>query len=66
MEQVTVTIATTGRPVVIGFPQDMTDSELLEFVGWCGQNLRVHLFQRRNAVAGGRIMGPNGHPVLKS
>jgi hypothetical protein len=60
MEQVNVTIATTGRPVQITFPVDMTDSELLEFVGWCGQNLRVHLFQRRQSPAVGRLVLP-GH-----
>jgi len=63
MEQVTVTIATTGRPVVIAFPSDMTDQELLEFMGWMGQGLRLKLLANRQRTAGGRIVLPTGIPI---
>lgn len=41
MAQVNVTIASTGRPVVLGVPQDMTESELFELVGWMATSLRT-------------------------
>jgi hypothetical protein len=59
MEQVTVTIATTNRPVQIAYPLDMSDAELLEFVGWLSVQLRIHLAQRRAARPESRIVLPS-------
>jgi hypothetical protein len=47
--QVTVTLSSTSRHVVISFPVDITDSELLEFTGWVGSSLRLGLAQDRVA-----------------
>jgi hypothetical protein len=57
MEQTTVTISSTGRPVVIAWPPDMTDGELLEFVGWLSTNLRLELAKRR-AKGSSRLIVP--------
>lgn len=54
--QVTVTIATTGRHVVVSFPVDMTDGEALEFVGWIGSGLRQALAEERAQHAGPRLV----------
>lgn len=47
MEQINVKISSTGRPFVVAFPPDMTESELLEVVSWMSNNLRLHLAARR-------------------
>lgn len=60
LTQLTVTIASTGRHVVIAFPLDMTDGELLEVIGWAATNLRAALAQERAKGAGGRIILPHG------
>lgn len=54
---ITVTIASTGRKVALTFPKDLTDSELLEFIGWEGTNLRV-------ALANERAKGPASGLVI--
>lgn len=59
-EQTTVTISSTGRHVVISFPQDMTESELFEFVGWSANQLRVALAQRRAQQAGPQLIVARG------
>jgi hypothetical protein len=61
LEQINVTIASTGRPFLLGIPQGMTDSELLEVMGWMGTALRNHLVQQRAQTAGGRIIVPGRH-----
>ena len=58
LQQVTVTIASTGRHVVIAFPPDMTDAEALEFVGWVGTQLRIALAQQRASAAGPQLWTP--------
>jgi len=60
LEQVTVTISSTGRHFVIAFPTDATDSELLEFSGWIGNQLRLVLAQRRAAAPASRIVVARG------
>ena len=62
MEQLNVTIGSTGRPLVIAFPTDMTEPELLEVVGWMATALRGHVNTNRAKTAGGRIIvpGPGG------
>lgn len=62
MEQLTVTISSTGRPFAVAIPADMTDGELLEVVGWMGTALRQHIAARRMQTAGGRIILP-GRPA---
>lgn len=59
-EQVTITIASTGRHVGLSFPIDMTDAELFEFVGWASTNWRNVLLARKQQLAGGRIVLPTG------
>lgn len=60
IEQITITIASTGRPLLLGIPVGMTESELLEVIGWMGTALRQHLIAQRARTAGGRIIVP-GH-----
>lgn len=60
MEQLQVTIASTGRPFVVAFPSDLTDAELLEIIGWQGTALRTHLAENRAKTAGGRILVARG------
>jgi hypothetical protein len=36
MTQLQVNLASTGRPVMLAVPIDLTDSELIEFIGWLG------------------------------
>jgi hypothetical protein len=45
--QTTVRISSTGRHVVMSFPTDMTDQELLEFIGWLGASFRLGLIGER-------------------
>jgi hypothetical protein len=59
MEQINVTIASTGRPFAIGIPMDMTEPELLEVIGWMSTNLRIHLGQRRAKGPASRIVLPS-------
>lgn len=54
LEQREVTIASTGRPVVIAFPPDMTEAELFELVGWMANPLRMELHRRRVTKLGTR------------
>jgi hypothetical protein len=43
--------------VVIAWPPDMTEGELLEFVGWLSTNLRLELAKRR-AKGSSRLIVP--------
>lgn len=56
-----VTISSTGRPVVVAYPQDVTDGELLEFVGWVGSRLlgelRAERLKKGGLVIAGRLPG---------
>lgn len=36
-----ITIASTGRPVVISIPEHMTEAELFELIGWMATGLRA-------------------------
>lgn len=56
MEQITVTIASTGRPVMIAFPRDATDSELLEVIGWMATTLRSHVATNKRPGAGRLVL----------
>lgn len=61
MEQTTVTIASTGRPMIIAYPQDMSDEELLEVLAWMAGPLRGHLQQLKKGPASRIIVpGPPG------
>lgn len=61
IEQINLTIASTGRPFMLGIPTGMTESELLEVIGWLGTDLRRHLIAQRAQTAGGRILLPGRH-----
>ena len=56
--QRSITINSTGRMIVIAHPPDMTDEELLSFIGWASGPLRVMLDQERQALR--RIVVPAG------
>lgn len=62
MQQHTLTINSTGRPFQMVFPVDMTDSELLEVIGWMGSDLRLYLQARRKNPLG-RLVAPGGGPI---
>jgi hypothetical protein len=49
MENRKVIIGSTGRPVLIAHPVDMTDAELFELVGWLVVALRGELAARRSS-----------------
>jgi hypothetical protein len=36
MTQLQINLSSTGRPVMLAVPIDLTDSELIEFIGWLG------------------------------
>jgi hypothetical protein len=55
-----VTISSTGRIVLLDAPADITDSELLEFAGYLGTQLKAQLDAARKRTAGGRIVLPDG------
>lgn len=59
-QSVTVQISSTGRHVILSFPQDLTEAELFEFVGWASNQLRIGLAQERAKRGGGRIILPAG------
>jgi hypothetical protein len=58
--RVQVNISSTQRQVLIDAPADVSDSELLEFVGWVGSQLKSALDAERRKTAGGRIVLPGG------
>jgi hypothetical protein len=65
-KQHTVTISSTGRHMVISRPQDMTEAELFECVGWMANNLRLALEQEAAQRRAGGILTPGGLvPVAK-
>lgn len=61
IEQINITIASTGRPFLMGIPVGMTEPELLEVIGWMGTALRQHLITQQAKTAGGRILLPGRH-----
>lgn len=38
-----LTLASSGRHIIISYPRDMTDVELLDFLGWTTHELRQSL-----------------------
>lgn len=54
--QVNLTITSTGRHVVFSYPVDLTDGELLEWIGFLGNNLRQALIAQRAAAAGPQLV----------
>jgi hypothetical protein len=56
-----VTIASTGRPFHIGYPADMTETELLEVIAWMTSALASHLAAKRAAETS--LIIPSRHPL---
>jgi hypothetical protein len=46
MEQLTITISSTGRPFIVGWPTDLTESELFEVIGFLTTGLRGEVLKR--------------------
>jgi hypothetical protein len=51
MQQIPVTIASTGRPAIINIPADCTDAEPAELCGWLLTSVLAHIRQRRETPA---------------
>ncbi|HEV8282337.1 MAG TPA: hypothetical protein VGQ02_10780 [Candidatus Limnocylindrales bacterium] len=45
MQEIPVTIASTGRPAIINIPADCTDAELAELCGWMLTQVLAHVRQ---------------------
>jgi len=58
MVQAQVTISSTGRPFQIAVPADLTDSEMVEIVGWMTTSLRKQIEANRQQKP--RILVPTG------
>lgn len=58
LRQLQVTIASTGRPFVLAIPEDISEAELFEIVGWLAHDLRIALGQQRTPAS--RIVVPGG------
>jgi hypothetical protein len=58
LRQVQVTIASSGRPFVLAIPEDLSEAELFEIVGWMSNDLRIGLAQQRSPAS--RIVVPGG------
>lgn len=63
MAQQTVRIGSTGRPVILGYPEDLSDGELLELLGWMAIGLRQALADRRAKSVLGRIQVARSLPI---
>lgn len=46
MEQLTITISSTGRPFIITWPSDLSEAELFEVVGFLTTGLRGEVIKR--------------------
>jgi hypothetical protein len=65
MRQWAATIASTGRQAMILLPEDATDGEIAEFVGWVlGPVLNTHRAERAQAAASPRLIVPRAGLVL--
>ena len=62
-EVVTVAIS-TGRHMVLSFPVDMTDGELLEMAGWIAVALRAHVTPKRLHLVMANRMPPKPERVV--
>jgi len=49
MAEVPVMINSTGRPAVLGVPEDITDQEVMELTAWMLRSLRGHIAANRRA-----------------
>lgn len=56
MVQRQVTISSSGRPAILVYPQDMSETELAELTGWMLTQLRSELLAAR--AASSRIIVP--------
>lgn len=43
MAEVPVMLNSTGRPAIIGVPEDITDAEVMELTAWMLRSLRGHI-----------------------
>jgi hypothetical protein len=59
-QQLTVTISSTGRHVVVSFPVDISDAEMLEFTGWWTQTARLAIQDNRVKGAASRLVVARG------
>lgn len=64
MAQEQVTISSTGRPVILVFPPDLTDSELAELTGWMLTGLRAKIAANRTPSPLSRLSAPDGRPLV--
>lgn len=60
MVQRQLTITTTGRPFVLAHPEDLTEGELFEVIGWMATALRGELAKRHQRSPAARILVPSG------
>lgn len=59
MQQIPVTIASTGRPAVIAIPADASDGEIAEVAGWMLTSVMA-AFRAKRAQPVSRIVVPGG------
>lgn len=59
MVQRQITIHATGRPIIVAYPIDITDIEMLALVGWVGQEMPA-LRDQDAQQARSRIVVPKG------
>lgn len=60
MQQINVTISSTGRPAIIVIPNDVSDSELAELAGWVLTAVLNAKRAEREKGAASRILVPAG------
>lgn len=58
MAEVPVLINSTGRPAIIGVPEDITDAEVMELTAWMLRSLRGHI--QANLTPASRIQVVRG------
>lgn len=56
LRQFPVVISSTGRPAVLAVPPDLSESELLELMGWMAVYVRGELARARQPLAGRLIV----------
>lgn len=60
LQQIPITISSTGRPCIIAVPPDVTDSELAELCGWMLTGLMNAKRNERAQSPASRILVPSG------
>jgi hypothetical protein len=60
MKQISVTIASTGRPAAMVLPADATEAELVELAGWFLVQVIPGFRAEREKGAASRLVVPSG------